>query len=726
MKKLKIYETAIFTLILIFSLSIVGIDPAYAWVNGGQSIDPDNPKYGSHDFILDKAIDLLPPAMINKIDRTAAFYGTEIPDYDTCLYCIGDGGNHEIYYHTDESIHKDDAAIRAKEEGELAIIAYQEGDMYNFSLRIGSMAHYMSDPSAYAHTLGSRSDWGDNLPGLHGEYENYAENCFLKNRNCLSNSIIYRHNIVYDGNYDNISPYDGALKIAYDTTFDTFSRKHTNVWMRDNFDWGDEEFVDRHKESINYNVNILADTIYTMIKTLDPTIDPGTPTGPSIINYSPASLIIEDVVGTVLDFSVEIDKKADIKWYYDGILQKESKNKSQDSFNETVSIIGKHNITVIAGDENGETIKTWNLNVLGNLEIISDKSVVNIGIPINVTITVSRKCGIEQNDNCTLDSMVPIPGAMASVSGKPLKKSFVKNTDINGQAVLPINTTQNGTINVEVDNPGYINNNIAIVSEAIISLPTPTPTPDAGSGSSGSGGNSGGSSGSGSGGGGVTTKESYDNIVKYEVREKTISKYPVTFIYTIPELGIYEVVITGNQTDDATLRIELLKNKSKLTGSEAPGIIYKYINGWLDTNRINKVVIKYKVENSWINNNSLSASDIKMVKWNDISKIWVKLSTNVTNKDDKYTYFETETDGFSHFAINGTKEIKPVDVTLPLAGPDYSTYSKNNGRMESADTGNATAGSTEIVGRPNRPIRFEFVIMAIVGGLILYMFRIKK
>jgi len=206
-----------------------------------------------------------------------------------------------------------------------------------------------------------------------------------------------------------------------------------------------------------------------------------------------------------------------------------------------------------------------------------------------------------------------------------------------------------------------VSQNITITPNATATLtatPTVVPTYTGGSGSNGgNSGSSGGSSGGTSGGGGLGTAEPYQNVYKYEVQEHSVFVTPVSFKYTTPELGVYEALITSNQSNVASLRIEVLKNTSKLAGSPAPGIVYKNINAWIDYKRIKSATLRFKVENSWMNVNGISADDLKIFKWDNGSNEWIELLTDVLSKDDKYTYVESETDIVSgSYAISSIKE----------------------------------------------------------------------
>ena len=176
----------------------------------------------------------------------------------------------------------------------------------------------------------------------------------------------------------------------------------------------------------------------------------------------------------------------------------------------------------------------------------------------------------------------------------------------------------------------------------------------------------GGSGGSGSGSGSVTTSEPYDNIATAEVYDKNlIANKSVTYIFKAPELGIYNIVVTGKENEnDIVLRVESLKSTSKLVNVLAPGTVYRNINIWVGTKRMKEALIRFKVDNSWLEYNNLASSDVKMVKW-DGSK-WVHLETAQKNKDIAYTYYEAKTYTFSAFAISGLKSLAVPTATLAI------------------------------------------------------------
>ena len=121
------------------------------WSNSGQSSNPSNPNYGTHDWIAQHALDWLPPTEKQYIlDNLAQYlYGTELPDYG-----IGDKGKHHVYYFANGSLQEDDSAARAQEEYLNAVNFVLADDLANASKALGMMSHYISDLAVFGHVMG--------------------------------------------------------------------------------------------------------------------------------------------------------------------------------------------------------------------------------------------------------------------------------------------------------------------------------------------------------------------------------------------------------------------------------------------------------------------------------------------------------------------------------------------------------------------------------------------
>ena len=148
----------------------------------------------------------------------------------------------------------------------------------------------------------------------------------------------------------------------------------------------------------------------------------------------------------------------------------------------------------------------------------------------------------------------------------------------------------------------------------------------------------------------ITTK--INNIARFEIGyNELIAGLPVTYDLTTPEIPIYEVDVTSTGNEGYTsLRVDLLKGIPELV-RPFPWVTYKYLDISMDTYKIEKAVLKYKIENSWIVSKNISMYDIRLFKWNKEDKKWHLLKTNITNRDDNYTYYQSETTNLSLFVI---------------------------------------------------------------------------
>ncbi len=222
-------------------------------------------------------------------------------------------------------------------------------------------------------------------------------------------------------------------------------------------------------------------------------------------------------------------------------------------------------------------------------------------------------------------------------------------------------------------------------------------------------------SGGSSGGGGVITLEPYENIAKAETQEKDlVANKPVIYTFTTPELGVYELAVTGKENEnDIAIRVESLKGTSKLVTSSAPGTVYKNVNIWAGTKRIEEAVIRFKIGNSWLVSNNIATGDVKVVKWN--GNQWILLDTTESGKDASYTYFEANTDTFSIFAITGLK-----GGVLPTATPTVTQQPEKT----STSTGTATVTQTPTPEAP--PVNLATIMLVIVLIAIVAVVYFKR
>jgi PGF-pre-PGF domain-containing protein len=452
--------------------------------------------------------------------------------------------------------------------------------------------------------------------------------------------------------------------------------------------------------------------------------------GAIILDHNPPSWSINITDPSTIEFNITTDQKVNVTWSIDGIhaISNDSYSVVYASYVGAINTIGNHAVTVYIENENGSYNRSWNLTVIGELKISANPSSVIVGQPTNVTFNITRKCGIENGDNqtyCVAQPYIPFSGInvhVAEVTGNYTGSGI---TDANGQTVILVNASNVGTVLATASNPGYSDGSTNIMADV---APAPSSGDNGGNGGSngGGGGDSSSGGGGGGGGGGAGTAEPYDNVLKYEVQERSVFTIPVSFQYLTSELAIYDVLVTSTQTSIAALRIEVLKNTSKLVDKPMSGIVYKNINAWMDYKRIKNATIRYKVENSWISSNGLLNSDIKMSKWDNSSKVWTELPTAVANKDEIFTYFESQVDNLSgSFAISGEKDSIARDSTDNQYIDTNVTPGETGTDPTAPDpTGAEPDNQTKSIG--NKFPKTETVLSLIVVGSVIYLYRTKR
>jgi hypothetical protein len=244
-------------LFLVGLLFLLNGNLVQGWSNGGYSVDPSRPDYGTHDWIAQHALDYLPTEEKQYIlDNFEAYlYGTELPDNNRATDKIGDTTKHHIYFWGSGTLQDDSAALRAAQEFQKALSFLKANDYANASKAAGIMSHYIVDVAAFGHVMGVATNWGSEVH--HSDYELYVNSKTLVYNSSFSSYLNF------DGSLSIISPYDAAKGLAYDTTFDGNSNL-TCVWMNENYNWSNPVFLSRAGDSLNLAANVLADTLHTL------------------------------------------------------------------------------------------------------------------------------------------------------------------------------------------------------------------------------------------------------------------------------------------------------------------------------------------------------------------------------------------------------------------------------------------------------------------------------
>lgn len=185
--------------------------------------------------------------------------------------------------------------------------------------------------------------------------------------------------------------------------------------------------------------------------------------------------------------------------------------------------------------------------------------------------------------------------------------------------------------------------------------------------SSSSGGGGGGSSSkksSSGGSGGAASVEDFANLAMKDVANAYLMMDAnATYQFAregnpVQSISLYSLKNSGQITST----IEVLNNKSKLVNSTPEGPIYKYINIWVGkagfatSANIKDSQVTFKVNGSWIQQMDLSPEDIKLQRYNGAA--WEELPTTIVSDSTDDVVFESQTPGFSSFAITAEKALQ--------------------------------------------------------------------
>ncbi len=253
---------------------IIALTPycACAWSNGGYSAYPDDPDYGTHDWIADMALALQSEdaSFLQTTYHTDYLLGTEAPDNPDF---IGDSVNHHVYYYASGTLQDDASADRASVMYDLALERLESGDFSVAAYYIGAMTHYIADVGVFGHTMGAYTDWGTEVH--HADYEGEFE------------TMLDTLTPPSDITLGDLSAYDVTVALARDITFGE-SDIQANVWMDTNYDWSDTVFHDSAMASLYGAVSAVAAAVnHLMVEAtcdLPPEPEPTVPTPPESLD----------------------------------------------------------------------------------------------------------------------------------------------------------------------------------------------------------------------------------------------------------------------------------------------------------------------------------------------------------------------------------------------------------------------------------------------------------
>ncbi len=232
----------------------------------------------------------------------------------------------------------------------------------------------------------------------------------------------------------------------------------------------------------------------------------------------------------------------------------------------------------------------------------------------------------------------------------------------------------------------------------------------------------------GSSGGGGSSGEEYENIDLKEVESIfVIGGSQISYDFEEEQNAIMNVKFESlKNAGKISTTIEVLKDLSALASEEPPcDRVYQYMNIWVGKagfateENIADARIGFKIEASWLKDNGMEADNVRLYRYHEDA--WQELTTVVSDRDEKYVYFEAQTPGFSPFAIGTLPGEVPVITDM-----EPSSIKPDEPSDTSQDAGMADESSrTEKEWPVNMVILSAIFLILVVAGY-LYLKRKGK
>ncbi len=278
------------------------------------------------------------------------------------------------------------------------------------------------------------------------------------------------------------------------------------------------------------------------------------------------------------------------------------------------------------------------------------------------------------------------------------------------QVLMGNNTCITNVSNFNSTNPCYIdttNNRVWIrlphfsgtkpsVTGAVVTATTTTTT----------------TSGGGGGGGGTTTPSEWVKQKIHSWTKMTPGNVSIMKNFDV-DIGIKEIQIeVNNPAQNVVITVRKYDGKPAAVTINKSGKVYKYleISESNLSGKLEKVIVKIKVEKTWLSDNELSKEDIYMFRFNGVSKIWDELTTTYVEEDVDNYYYNIELSSFSYFAISERVVIQ--EETIPL---EETTTTQDTSDQETQDKGESS-----------RWLWIMIIVIAVTAGIIGFLIYKKK
>jgi PGF-pre-PGF domain-containing protein len=227
------------------------------------------------------------------------------------------------------------------------------------------------------------------------------------------------------------------------------------------------------------------------------------------------------------------------------------------------------------------------------------------------------------------------------------------------------------------------------------------------------------------GGGSGTSGEEFENIELKEVVDIYVAvNTTISYKFDNPINPIVYVNYTAlNNAGSISTTIEILKSTSALALNAPPDKLYKNMNIWVGKfgyateANIKDPVIGFRVTRTWLHENNILQSTVRLNRY--ASGAWESLPTTKTSEDTTYVHFESQTLGFSPFAITGQSS---SGQTIPMGDIPVSTTTDSS-TEDTLDESSQTE-SQETVFSEETPADTQESIPFIGSGIVVSCFAI--
>lgn len=164
----------------------------------------------------------------------------------------------------------------------------------------------------------------------------------------------------------------------------------------------------------------------------------------------------------------------------------------------------------------------------------------------------------------------------------------------------------------------------------------------------------------GSGGGGGSTS-SVTTVSNQEIETANIASSQPTLILmkNASQHGVEEVSIQAiNPANNVQISVQSL-GTSNPASQNPTGTVYRYLNisAGIDDSNVKSATIKFDVDNSWLIQNSIDLNSVVLNRYHNGA--WQPLATRYLSSKGTTLTFQSQTPGFSAFAVTGLSSQQP-------------------------------------------------------------------